>query len=46
MEKVGGGGHLTSAGAQLECSMDEAEEKIKQAIDEYIKEDTDESYID
>ncbi|MBS5360610.1 MAG: DHH family phosphoesterase [Finegoldia magna] len=46
LEKVGGGGHLTSAGAQLECSMDEAEEKIKQAIDEYIKEDTDESYID
>ena len=46
LEKVGGGGHLTSAGAQLDCSMDEAEEKIKQAIDEYIKEDTDESYID
>ncbi len=46
LEKVGGGGHLTSAGAQLECSMDEAEEKIKQAIDEYIKEDIDESYID
>lgn len=46
LEKIGGGGHLTSAGAQLDCSMDEAEEKLKHAIDEYIKEDTDESYID
>ncbi len=46
LEKLGGGGHLTSAGAQLDCSMDEAEEKVKKAIDEYIKEDTSESYID
>ena len=38
MEKLGGGGHLTMAGAQLAgCSMEEAKEKLTQAIDEYLE---------
>lgn len=33
MEKMGGGGHITSAGAQLEdCSLEEGTEKIKQLL--------------
>ncbi len=36
LEKLGGGGHLTVAGAQLEdVSLEEAEEKLKDAIEEY-----------
>lgn len=42
LEKLGGGGHLTSAGVQLEnMSIDEAEEMLKKAIDEYLKEGED-----
>ncbi len=38
MEKLGGGGHLTVSGAQLvNCSIEEAKEKIKAAIDEYLE---------
>ena len=38
LEKLGGGGHLTVAGAQLEgISTDEAKEKLKCAIIEYIE---------
>lgn len=38
LEKLGGGGHLTVAGAQLEgISPDEAKEKLKYAIIEYIE---------
>ncbi len=37
MEKLGGGGHLTMAGAQLPgCTMEEAKEKLTRAIDEYL----------
>lgn len=37
LEKLGGGGHLTVAGAQIEnVSMQEAKEKLKNAIYEYI----------
>lgn len=44
LEKIGGGGHYTSAGARLDCSMDEAIERLKKAIDEYLlEEDIDES---
>ena len=44
LEKLGGGGHYTSAGARLDCSMDEAIEKLKKSIDEYLlEEDIDES---
>lgn len=39
LEKLGGGGHLTVAGAQLsDISMEEAVELIENAVDEYLKE--------
>lgn len=39
LEKIGGGGHLTIAGAQFrDISMDEAKEKLLNAVDEYFKE--------
>ncbi|MGN0473999.1 MAG: DHHA1 domain-containing protein, partial [Acutalibacteraceae bacterium] len=39
MEKLGGGGHMTMAAAQFEdASMDEVEEKLKAAIDEFREE--------
>ncbi len=39
LESLGGGGHLISAGAQLDnITMDEAEKLLKDAIDEYLKE--------
>ena len=41
MEKLGGGGHFTVSGAQLkDCTEEEAKEKIKAAIEEYLKEET------
>lgn len=46
LEKLGGGGHYTSAGARLDSTMEEAIEKLKTAIDEYLgEEDIDESNI-
>ncbi|MCI5997650.1 MAG: DHH family phosphoesterase [Peptoniphilaceae bacterium] len=46
LEKLGGGGHYTSAGARLDCSMKEAIDKLKKAIDEYLtEEDTNEGNI-
>lgn len=39
LEKLGGGGHYTSAGARLDCSMEEAIEKLNKAIDEYLLEE-------
>lgn len=39
LEKLGGGGHMTVAGAQLkDVSMEQALEKLKSAISEYLKE--------
>lgn len=39
LEKLGGGGHLTVAGAQLSnISMDDAIIQVERAVDEYIKE--------
>lgn len=39
LEKLGGGGHLTVAGAQLPgATLDEAIAKVKKSIDEYFKE--------
>ncbi|MBQ4518510.1 MAG: DHH family phosphoesterase [Clostridia bacterium] len=39
LEKLGGGGHMTIAGAQLaELSIEEAREKLYQAIDDYYLE--------
>ena len=40
MEKLGGGGHLTVSGAQLcNCTPEEAKEKIRTAIEEYLEEE-------
>ena len=39
LEKIGGGGHLSAAGAQLQCDMEEAVVTLKKAIDEYLEED-------
>lgn len=39
LERIGGGGHYTSAGARLNTSMKEAIEKLKKAIDEYLTEE-------
>ena len=36
MEAVGGGGHQTMAGAQLNCTVDEAVEKVKYAIEDFL----------
>ncbi|MDF2519768.1 MAG: phosphoesterase [Clostridia bacterium] len=39
LEKLGGGGHLTVAGAQLPgASIEEAIDKVKKAVDEYLRE--------
>jgi c-di-AMP phosphodiesterase-like protein len=38
LEKLGGGGHLTIAGAQLSVDMEEAKKRLMEAIGEYIKE--------
>ncbi len=39
MEKLGGGGHLSVAGAQLKnCSLDEAEIMLKRSIDAFLEE--------
>lgn len=38
MEKLGGGGHRTIAGAQLtKVSVEEAKEKVKQVLDEMLE---------
>ncbi len=40
MEKLGGGGHMTISGAQLyHCTIEQAEQKLKQAIEVYLKEE-------
>jgi len=39
MEYLGGGGHLNMAGAQIQTNdMDEAKQKLYQAIEKYKKE--------
>ena len=39
LEKLGGGGHLTIAGAQLEnTTLDETLDKLKEAIEDYYNE--------
>jgi c-di-AMP phosphodiesterase-like protein len=40
MEALGGGGHLTMAATQLKMSMKEANEKLIEAIDDYIRNNT------
>jgi c-di-AMP phosphodiesterase-like protein len=38
MEKLGGGGHLNTAGAQLKMTMEEAEAKVREIISEEMAE--------
>ena len=38
LEKLGGGGHATIAGAQLDCTMMDAALKLENAIHQYLKE--------
>ena len=38
MEKLGGGGHMNTAGAQMKTSMEEAEAKIREIIAEELQE--------
>lgn len=38
MEKLGGGGHVSSAATQLECSLEEALQQLKDTLDTMIKE--------
>ena len=45
LERIGGGGHLTSAATQLDMSIDEAEVMLKKAIKEYLEEEV-EDYED
>nr|WP_072537127.1 DHH family phosphoesterase [Anaerococcus mediterraneensis] len=39
LERIGGGGHLTAAATQLDMSMQNAEEMLRKAINEYIREE-------
>lgn len=38
MERIGGGGHINTAGAQLETSMEEAKQIVKDLLDKMVKE--------
>lgn len=38
MERMGGGGHLNVAGAQLVCSLDEAMKKVRETLDQMFAE--------
>ena len=42
MEHFGGGGHHTSAGAQVDMSPEEVEEELKKVIPEYIPDNNNE----
>ncbi|GFN31323.1 DHH family phosphoesterase [Paenibacillus xylaniclasticus] len=39
MERLGGGGHLTNAAAQLDCSVQEAADRLRTILDEIEKEE-------
>ncbi|WP_195216764.1 DHH family phosphoesterase [Anaerococcus vaginalis] len=39
LERIGGGGHLTSAATQLDMSIEEAEIMLKKSIKEYLEEE-------
>lgn len=45
LERIGGGGHLTSAATQLDMTIEESEEILKKAIKEYFMEEENESNI-
>jgi c-di-AMP phosphodiesterase-like protein len=40
MEALGGGGHLTMAAAQMPVELDEAERLLREAIDDFIRNNT------
>ena len=40
MERMGGGGHLNIAGAQVKDTMDETERMLKEIIDQLYQEGT------
>ena len=42
LERIGGGGHLTSAATQLDMGIEEAELMLKKAIKEYLEEEKEE----
>lgn len=39
LERIGGGGHLTAAATQLDMSMENAEDMLRKAINEYLREE-------
>ncbi|MFC7751105.1 DHH family phosphoesterase [Paenibacillus thermoaerophilus] len=39
MEKLGGGGHLTNAAVQIDCTLAEAERQVVSAIDQFVREE-------
>ena len=39
LERIGGGGHLTAAATQLDMSMENAENMLRKAINEYLREE-------
>ena len=39
LERIGGGGHLTAAATQLNMSMEDAENMLRKAINEYLREE-------
>ena len=38
MEKMGGGGHLNMAGVQLECTLEEAMQQVRDTLDHMFEE--------
>ena len=40
LEKLGGGGHMTTAGAQVKGTADEVKARLRHAIDEYYDSET------
>ncbi|WP_105301995.1 DHH family phosphoesterase [Anaerococcus marasmi] len=39
LERIGGGGHLTAAATQLDMTMEKAEDMLRKAINEYLREE-------
>lgn len=39
LERIGGGGHLTAAATQLDMTMENAEDMLRKAINEYLREE-------
>ena len=39
LERIGGGGHLTAAATQLDMTIENAEDMLRKAINEYLREE-------